>query len=247
MTFFKSSPRKFSGFTLCFPPECGILEKNKRGIFVKVLLFDLDGTLMDTLQDITDSVNFAMKETGFPLRTNEEVRLAVGNGVVKLIANLLPEESEETREKVLGIFRPYYALHASDKSQPYAGLPAVLERLQKEGYVCAIVSNKPHEAASEIGKTFFPSFPLALGQKEEIPRKPDAAPVEYALKALGGTKNECIYIGDSEVDVKTAANAKVPCIGVTWGFRDEAVLTEAGAVHLAHTPEELYERIRELL
>ena len=85
---------------------------------MKVLLFDLDGTLMDTLQDITDSVNFAMKETGFPLRTNEEVRLAVGNGVVKLIANLLPEESEETRNKVLGIFRPYYALHASDKNQP---------------------------------------------------------------------------------------------------------------------------------
>lgn len=214
---------------------------------MKTLLFDLDGTLMDTLQDITDSVNYALKETGFPLRTPEEVRLAVGNGVVKLIENLLPEESVETREAVLQIFRPYYAIHASDKSQPYAGLPAVLDRLQREGYVCGIVSNKPHEATSEIGKTFFPTFPLALGQREDIPRKPSAAPIEFALKTLGGTKEECIYIGDSEVDVKTALNARVPCIGVTWGFRDESVLTEAGAKHLAHTPEELYERIRELL
>ena len=214
---------------------------------MKTLLFDLDGTLMDTLQDITDSVNYALKETGFPLRTPEEVRLAVGNGVVKLIENLLPEESVETREAVLQIFRPYYAIHASDKSRPYAGLPAVLDRLQREGYVCGIVSNKPHEATSEIGKTFFPTFPLALGQREDIPRKPSAAPIEFALKTLGGIKKECIYIGDSEVDVKTALNARVPCIGVTWGFRDESVLTEAGAKHLAHTPEELYERIRELL
>lgn len=214
---------------------------------MKTLLFDLDGTLMDTLQDITDSVNYALKETGFPLRTPEEVRLAVGNGVVKLIENLLPGESVETRDAILQIFRPYYAVHASDKSRPYAGLPAVLERLQREGYACGIVSNKPHEATSEIGKTFFPTFPLALGQREDIPRKPSAAPIEFALKTLGGTKEECIYIGDSEVDVKTALNAGVPCIGVTWGFRDESVLTEAGAKHLARTPEELYERIRELL
>lgn len=214
---------------------------------MKTLLFDLDGTLMNTLQDITDSVNYAMEKMHFSLRSPEEVRLAVGNGVVKLAENLLSEETAETREKFLEIFRPYYAVHASDKSQPYEGLPAVLERLQKEGYVCAIVSNKPDEATSEIGKKFFPTFPLALGQRENIPRKPNAAPVEFALKTLGNTKAECIYIGDSEVDVLTAANAKVPCIGVTWGFRNEAVLREAGAKHLAHTPEELYEKIHEIL
>ena len=214
---------------------------------MKILLFDLDGTLMNTLQDITDSVNYAMGEMNFPTRTPEEVRLAVGNGVVKLMENLLPDESEDTIEKILGIFRPYYALHASDKSLPYEGLPAVLEQLQANGYVCGIVSNKPDEATSEIGKTFFPSFPLALGQREDIPRKPNAAPIEFALNTLGGTKADCIYIGDSEVDVKTAQNAGVSCIGVTWGFRDEAVLVEAGAKHLAHTPEELYEKILEIL
>ena len=214
---------------------------------MKIILFDLDGTLMDTLQDITDSVNFAMEQMGYPLKSTEEVRLAVGNGVVKLIENLLPEESEETRAKLLDVFRPYYALHAMDKSGPYKGLPEVLKKLESNGYLCGIVSNKPDEATSGIGKRFFPSFSLALGQREDIPRKPDAAPVEYALNVLGGTKEECIYVGDSEVDVLTARNAGVPCIGVTWGFRDEEVLIRAGAVHLAHTPEELYERIREIL
>lgn len=214
---------------------------------MKIILFDLDGTLMDTLQDITDSVNYAMEKTGYPTRSAEDVRLSVGNGVVRLIGNLLPEESEEKREKILDIFRPYYALHAMDKSGPYEGLPAVLKKLEEDGYLCGIVSNKPDEATSAIGKRFFPSFPLALGQREDIPRKPDAAPIEYALKAMGGTKEECIYVGDSEVDVLTAENAGVPCIGVTWGFRDEKVLLEAGAKHLAHTPDELYERIREIL
>ncbi|MBQ3075648.1 MAG: HAD family hydrolase [Clostridia bacterium] len=214
---------------------------------MKVILFDLDGTLMNTLQDITDSVNFAMEKTGYPARSAAEVRLAVGNGVVKLIENLLPDESEEQREKILEIFRPYYALHAMDKSAPYDGLPSVLNRLQKNGYVCGIVSNKPDEATRGIGKRFFPTFPLALGQREDIPRKPDAAPIEFALHALGGTKDECIYVGDSEVDVKTAKNAGVPCIAVTWGFRDESVLLDAGASHLAHTPEELYEQIVKLL
>jgi phosphoglycolate phosphatase len=214
--------------------------------FVKILLFDLDGTLMDTLQDITDSVNFAMGKMNFPLRSCEEVRKAVGNGVVKLVENLLPDEDEKTRAELLEIFRPYYAAHAMDKSQPYDGLPRVLKHLEDEGYVCGIVSNKPDEATSEIGKAFFPSFPLALGQRSDIPRKPNPDPIEFALKTLGGTKADCIYIGDSEVDVLTAANAKVPCIGVTWGFRDEDILLAAGAKTLAHTPAELYEKIHEI-
>ena len=222
-------------------------KKHSEVFFVKILLFDMDGTLMDTLQDITDSVNYGMREKGYPEKSREEVRLAVGNGVVKLVENLLPEISPEERDEFLEIFRPYYAIHAMDQSAPYEGLPAVLKKLGEEGYVCGIVSNKPHEATSEIGKEFFPDFPLALGQREDIPRKPNPDPIEFALKTLGGTKAECIYIGDSEVDVKTALNAAVPCIGVTWGFRDESVLIEAGAKHLAHTPAELYERIREIL
>ncbi len=222
-------------------------EKTNEVFPLKILLFDLDGTLMDTLQDITDSVNYAMEKMSFPKRSCREVRLAVGNGVVKLAENLLPEADDETIRQFLEIFRPYYAVHAADQSKPYAGLPEVLEKLQKDGYLCGIVSNKPHEATSEIGANFFPSFALSLGQREDIPRKPNAAPVEFALKTLGGEKSQCIYIGDSEVDVLTAKNAGVPCIGVTWGFRDKEVLLEAGAKHLASTPEELYKRIREIL
>lgn len=214
---------------------------------MKTVLFDLDGTLLDTLQDIADSVNYAMKEMGFPTKTLEEVRQSVGNGIQKLIEAVVPEDKKDLAPKALEIFRPYYAAHSQVKSAPYPGILSLIDRLEKDGYVCGIVSNKPNKAVVELCETFFPSFAVAAGEKEGVARKPHPDGIFRALEEIGGTKEACIYIGDSDVDIITAKNAEIPGIAVTWGFRDRPDLEKAGAVYFADTTEELYERIREIL
>lgn len=197
------------------------------------MIFDLDGTLLDTLQDLHDAVNYALTQFGYPERTLEEVRQFVGEGAGKLMERAVPKGADQ--EPVLSCFRTYYAAHTQVKTRPYPGIPEALEALGKK-YPLAVVSNKPDEAVKILGKAYFPSL-YARGEAPDCPRKPNAAMVHKTMEALG--VQGCIYIGDSQVDVETAKNAGVPCLSVTWGFRDLDCLRSAGSTHFCHAPEDL--------
>ena len=197
------------------------------------MIFDLDGTLLDTLEDLQDAVNYAMTQFGYPERTLEEVRQFVGEGAGKLMERAVPKGADP--EPVLSCFRTYYAAHTQVKTRPYPGIPEALEALGKK-YPLAVVSNKPDEAVKILGKAYFPGL-YARGEAPDCPRKPNAAMVHKTMEALG--VQGCIYIGDSQVDVETAKNAGVPCLSVTWGFRDLNCLRAAGATHFCHNPEDL--------
>lgn len=197
------------------------------------MIFDLDGTLLDTLEDLQDAVNYALTQFGYPERTLEEVRQFVGEGAGKLMERAVPKGADP--EPVLSCFRTYYAAHTQVKTRPYPGIPEALEALGKK-YPLAVVSNKPDEAVKILGKAYFPGL-YARGEAPDCPRKPNAAMVHKTMEALG--VQGCIYIGDSQVDVETAKNAGVPCLSVTWGFRDLDCLRSAGADHFCHAPEDL--------
>ena len=189
------------------------------------ILFDLDGTLLDTLQDLTDATNYALAQFGCPLRSEEYVRSIVGNGALRQMTLALPEDSGIAPEEILAVYKPYYEANCNRKTQPYGGIPTVLDELG-EKYALGIVTNKPHGAAVELCRKHFPGI-YTLGQQDGCPRKPDAAMVRKAMETLG--VDRCVYVGDSEVDVQTAQNAGVPCVTVLWGFRDKEELEKAGA------------------
>lgn len=200
------------------------------------ILWDLDGTLLDTLTDLKDAVNYALRAHGYPERTLEEIRKFVGNGARNLITLSLPGTPEEGQiAQVLATFQHYYADHAQVKTCPYEGILPVLDQLAQR-YPMAIVSNKPDFAVKSLCKTYFGSM-YALGEQAGCPRKPAPDMLQKAMAAIG--VDTCIYIGDSEVDVTTAKNTGVPCLSVLWGFRDEAVLKAAGAQHFCAKPEQL--------
>lgn len=214
---------------------------------MKAVLFDLDGTLLDTLEDLYLSVNYSLKSLGLPERTRKEVRRFLGNGMENLVTRSLPDDDKKCLPEALALFREHYGAHSEDHTAPYEGIPALLDRLEKEGYALAIISNKPDFAVQTLAKTHFPRIGYAAGEREGIRRKPEADSLLLAMEAMGVKKEDCLYVGDSEVDVLTAKNTGIPCIAVTWGFRDPEDLTEAGAAHLADTTDELYEKIGELL
>lgn len=205
------------------------------------ILWDLDGTLLDTLQDLTDSTNAALHRHGLPGRTREEVRRFVGNGAKKLIYSAVDGRADP--EAVLADFRDYYSAHCRDKTGPYAGISVALEKLGKR-YPMAVVSNKPDEAVKLLAARYFPGL-YARGEDTDCPRKPDPAMVLQAMKAIGVER--CVYVGDSEVDIATAKNAGLPCLSVLWGFRDRGELEEAGAEHFCESPEALPEVIGEII
>lgn len=208
------------------------------------ILFDLDGTLLDTLADLTDATNYALRLFGFPERTAEQVRRAVGNGAANQIRKSLPAgTAEETVRQVLSAYKPYYTAHCQVRTRPYEGVAEALEAL-KETYPVAIVSNKPDSAVKALCGEYFPGI-YALGETPDCPRKPAADMVHKGMRAIGADR--CVYVGDSEVDVLTAENAGVPCLSVLWGFRDRKALEEAGACHFCETTRALVEKIEELI
>lgn len=201
-------------------------------------IFDLDGTLLDTLTDITNAVNYALGQMNYPERTADEVRSFIGNGIKMLIRRAVPKGTTEADcEKTHQIFREYYLVHIADFTKPYDGIIDVLDTLKKRGCKLAVVSNKTDAGAVSVVKTFFGDrFETVIGKRDCFPTKPAPDSVLFAMKTIGADSSDTVYIGDSEVDVQTAHNAGLPCIGVTWGNRDRSELVENGAEFVVDTP-----------
>lgn len=211
----------------------------------KIAIFDLDGTLLDTLEDLADSTNYIMRSFGYPERTLAEVRNFVGNGIRKLLERSAPNgTSPEEIDRMFELFKEYYGVHCADKTRPYDGIMELLHTLQKQGIKLAVVSNKADYAVKALCKQYFSGiFDEAVGERAGIARKPAPDTVNEVLKNLQMEKSQAVYIGDSEVDVKTAQNAELPCIAVDWGFRSKEVLKEAGAEIIVSTPAELFKQM----
>lgn len=214
----------------------------------ETVIFDLDGTLTDTLADLRNSVNFALSEFGFPKRTYEEIRSFVGNGVKKLVFLSVPENtSDEISEKCLLKFKEHYAKNSLAETKPYDGIICILELLKENGIKTAVVTNKMQPAARNIVEYFFGDLiDITVGQVDGLPQKPQPDGIYFALNKLNAAKDKAVYVGDSEVDCKTAKNAGIPCIGVTWGFRSKEVLADNGADYIAESSDELIERLMPL-
>ncbi len=209
---------------------------------IKTIVFDLDGTLLDTLQDLAASTNYALRQFGMPEHSVDDVRRFVGNGVRKLMERAIPEGSENPLfEAVFTAFRQHYMLHSLDTTKPYDGIPETLQELQRRGYKMAVVSNKMMAATQELVAHFFPEIAVAIGENEAegIRKKPAPDSVFEALRRLGVDKTDAVYVGDSDVDLQTAQNSGLPCISVLWGFRDREFLLEHGATSLIAHPKEL--------
>jgi len=212
----------------------------------KTLIFDLDGTVLHTLPDLQNSVNFALKSYNYPQKSSEEIRKSVGNGLNMLIRRCLPMNADEaTVDAVFHKMKAHYRLHCHDETEPYAGIPELLGRLHDEGYRIALVSNKADEMTKELHRVFFSDcIDVSIGETERLKRKPAPDMVLEALRQLCAEKNDAICIGDSEVDIETAKKAGLPCLCVGWGFRSEDALLTAGATAVCLTPEALYEAIK---
>ena len=212
------------------------------------VIFDLDGTLLDTLQDLADAVNYALRKEGMPERTIDEVRQFVGNGVRLLMIRAVPGgESNPLFEETFAQFKEYYGEHCNDNTKPYEGMIELLETLKSKGYSVAIVSNKIDFAVKELSVLYFKGIvPVAIGEKEGVRRKPAPDTVREALKELGRTAEEAVYVGDSDVDIETAKNAGMPCVSVLWGFRDREFLEEHGAKRYARTAEDVLKLVEQM-
>ncbi len=208
------------------------------------ILFDLDGTLLDTLEDLTDATNYALSQFGCPPRTAAEIRSFVGSGALRQMTLALPgNPGDPTPEEVLAVYKPYYESHCQIKTRPYSGVPEMLRAVMAE-YPAAVVSNKPHAAAEALCREFFPGV-YALGELPGTPRKPQPDMLYKAMAELG--VDACVYVGDSEVDVLTARNAGLPCLAVLWGFRDRDRLEAAGAEYLCAAVAELPAMLKRMI
>ena len=213
----------------------------------KAVIFDLDGTLLNTLDDLADSTNYALSKFGYPTRTIDEVRQFVGNGVAKLIERAIPEgKNNPNFEKCLAIFKENYAQNMYNKTAPYNGIIEMLSNLKSKGIKIAVVSNKFDLAVKELCKKYFEEFiDFAAGENEAqgIKKKPAPDTVISVLNEFNFAPEDAVYVGDSDVDIMTAKNSKMPCISVTWGFRDKKFLLENGATILINSPSEIYNHL----
>ena len=204
-------------------------------------IFDLDGTLLSTLDDLVASTNYALRWAGMPERTVEEVRMFVGNGVKLLMERAIPNGINNPKfEETYAKFREHYMEHNLDTTCPYEGIPELLRELKRRGKKLAIVSNKFYAATQELAKHFFPdTLEVAIGERDSIRKKPAPDTVLEALKQLGASKDNAVYIGDSDVDIMTAKNCNLPCISVLWGFRDKDYLVKHGGTIFVDKPSEI--------
>ena len=207
------------------------------------IIFDLDGTVLDTLEDLYLSVNFAMRYFGFPERTKDEVRSFVGNGMPKLIERSLPNGvSGEVFGSALECFKKYYNGHSTDHTCPYENILDALRELKNKGYVLGVLTNKAHTATIPLCEKYFSGiFDIVIGQSERFPVKPDPTALFFVGSELGADK--MIYVGDSEVDIQTAKNAEIPCVSVSWGFKSIEFLLSHGAELVADTASEMLDYI----
>lgn len=207
------------------------------------VIFDLDGTLLNTLDDLADSCNFVLAEKGFPTFPNPQYRKFVGNGAAILMKRIHPEGTpQEELDDSLAKFTAYYSDHKDIKTAPYEGIPDLLAKLRAKGIRLCVLSNKPHEISRVIVRQYFgdDTFDIILGKSQAFPVKPDPASCHYVTDKLGLAKKQVLYVGDSNVDMQTARNAGLTSCGVCWGFRSEAELQAEGADHLAHTPDDIF-------
>lgn len=204
-------------------------------------IFDLDGTILDTLQDLAISVNYALGVFDFPCLSESEVADRTGNGVKRLVEQSVPcGTDKKTALAVLDVFKQHYFYHCADHTKPYDGIIELLKTLKANGKKCAVVSNKMDSAVQELAKDYFDGlFDAVVGQRDDVRAKPYPDSVNKVIETLSVERSKCVYIGDSEVDVQTASNADLPCICVSWGFRGRVRLVEAGAKTIVDDPRQI--------
>ena len=211
----------------------------------KYIIFDLDGTLLNTLEDLAFAGNYALNAEGFPVHDTESYKYFVGNGIPVLIKRICPQGTDNLMlEKVHRRFSEYYGAHCLDKTKPYDGITEMLSELKKYGIITGVATNKDHSFSVKlVGDFFGDNISIVRGREDGFPKKPDPYSVNYIIERFGAEKKDVLYVGDSNVDMETAVNVGVDSCGVLWGFRTKKELLDSGAVHIAERPEELLEII----
>ena len=213
---------------------------------IKAIVFDLDGTLLDTLEDLAAATNWALRKHEMPERSLDEVRQFVGNGVRRLIERAVPEGTDAPLfEQTFADFKAYYVDHCQERTRLYDGIPQLLQSLKQRGVRMAIVSNKLQAGVDELYRQYFSdTVEVAIGERPGMQRKPAPDMVQLALRELGVEESAAVYVADSDVDLLTARNSHLPCISVLWGFRDRDFLLQHGATQLVRRPEEILQIIK---
>ncbi|MDE6968140.1 MAG: HAD family hydrolase [Clostridia bacterium] len=215
---------------------------------IKNIVFDMDGTILNTIDDLYNSVNYALGQFGYPLRSKQEVLSFVGNGVKLLIERALPKGyTKEEFDSCFTCFMEYYNKHKNDNTAPYDGIIELMDILKKKGYNMSVVSNKFDAGVKELAENLFNGYlPVAIGESEKVAPKPNPSGVWYALELMGANKEDSVYIGDSEVDFETAKNSGLEFIAVTWGFRPRKLHEDLGAKYIAEKPLDIVEILEKL-